>query len=188
MKIAQDYYLIIDLEATCADDKSISSREMEIIEIGAVLLNSQTLNVESEYQTFIKPILHPSLTEFCRSLTSISQENVDSAPLFPDALKQFQSWLYPFSSYLFCSWGNYDRNQIQQDCKLYNLGYPFPGGHMNLKQEFSTVMGLKKKQGMAGALYHLGLELEGTHHRGIDDARNIARIVQAVMARMNSEE
>jgi inhibitor of KinA sporulation pathway (predicted exonuclease) len=41
-------------------------------------------------------------------------------------------------------------------------------------------MGLKKKLGMAQALSLLGIELEGIHHRGIDDARNIARIVQTI--------
>lgn len=29
---------------------------------------------------------------------------------------------------------------------------------------------------MAQALQYLGMELQGTHHRGIDDARNIATI------------
>jgi len=42
---------------------------------------------------------------------------------------------------------------------------------------FSEKQGLKKKQGMAGALKLCGLPLEGTHHRGIDDARNIARML-----------
>ena len=182
MKITQDYYLIIDLEATCADDNSIPRQKMEMIEIGAVMLNSETLQVESEYQTFIKPILHPLLTEFCKSLTSISQTNVDTAPLFPDALKDFQSWFYPFGSYLFCSWGDYDKNQFKQDCKLHGVGYPFPGGHLNIKKAFSVTIDSQKKFGMAGALEKLGLKLEGVHHRGIDDARNIARIVQAVLS------
>jgi len=35
---------------------------------------------------------------------------------------------------------------------------------------------------MSGVLKKLGLQLEGTDHRGIDDARNIARIVQAVLS------
>lgn len=182
MKINQDYYLIVDLEATCADDKSIARQKMEIIEIGAVLLNAKTLTLEGEYQTFIKPILNPQLTDFCKSLTSISQQDVDEAPIFPDAVKNFQSWLYPFGSYLFCSWGDYDRHQFKQDCRLHHVGYPFPGGHLNIKKAFSVLIDSKKKFGMAGALAHLGLELEGTHHRGIDDARNIARIVQTVLS------
>ena len=182
MKIAQNYYLIVDLEATCANDNSIPRQRMEIIEIGAVLLNSKTLEIESEYKTFIKPILHPLLTDFCKSLTSISQKNIDEAPLFPEALKNFQSWFYPFGSYLFCSWGDYDKNQFKQDCKLHGVGYPFPGDHFNLKKAFSLLLDSKKKFGMAEALAKLGIELEGIHHRGIDDARNIARIVQKVLS------
>ncbi len=46
-----------------------------------------------------------------------------------------------------------------------------------LKTEFTSVQGLKKKPGMAEALKLCGLELEGAHHRGIDDARNIARML-----------
>ncbi len=182
MKITQDYYLIIDLEATCADDNSIPRQKMEMIEIGAVMLNCKTLHVETEYQTFIKPILHPVLTEFCKSLTSISQKDVDTAPLFPDALKDFQSWFHPFESYLFCSWGDYDKNQFKQDCKLHGVDYPFPGGHLNIKKAFSVAIDSQKKFGMAGALEKLNLKLEGVHHRGIDDARNIARIVRAVLS------
>jgi len=36
------YFLIVDLEATCSDDGTIPSQEMEIIEIGAVMLNRST--------------------------------------------------------------------------------------------------------------------------------------------------
>ena len=182
MKINQDYYLIVDLEATCADDKSIPRQKMEMIEIGAVMLNSKTLQIESEYQSFIKPILHPLLTDFCKSLTSISQKNVDVAPPFPDALKDFQSWFSPFGRYLFCSWGAYDKHQFKQDCKRHHVGYPFPGGHLNLKKSFSIAIQSQKKFGMAEALQKLGISLEGVHHRGIDDARNIARIVQTVLS------
>ncbi len=35
---------------------------------------------------------------------------------------------------------------------------------------------------MARALARLGIPLEGTHHRGIDDARNIARILPYAVA------
>ena len=36
------YFLIVDLEATCSNDGSIPREEMEIIEIGAVMLNRST--------------------------------------------------------------------------------------------------------------------------------------------------
>jgi inhibitor of KinA sporulation pathway (predicted exonuclease) len=48
---------------------------------------------------------------------------------------------------------------------------------MNLKAEFSEFSGRRKKLGLAEAVRSLGLQFEGSHHRGIDDARNIARVV-----------
>ena len=47
-----------------------------------------------------------------------------------------------------------------------------------MKRAFSEAQARpRKKLGMAEALKHCGLPLEGTHHRGIDDARNIARLL-----------
>ena len=36
--------------------------------------------------------------------------------------------------------------------------------------------GFTKERGMAKALRHANIELEGTHHRGGDDANNIAKL------------
>ena len=37
MRITQAHYLIVDLEATCSDQGEVPPREMETIEIGAVI-------------------------------------------------------------------------------------------------------------------------------------------------------
>jgi len=180
MRIPNAHYLIIDLEATCSDDKSITSSEMEIIEIGAVMQNSRTFEIESEFQTFVKPVRHPELTRFCLELTKIRQSDVDAAPLFPQACEMMKKWMVDFPDALFCSWGNYDRNQFINDCVYHGVEYPFGADHMNLKVQFSKSGGPRKRVGIAGALKYLGLDFEGIHHRGIDDARNIARIVRRV--------
>jgi inhibitor of KinA sporulation pathway (predicted exonuclease) len=180
MRIANDYYLIIDLEATCSKDGAVPRHDMEIIEIGAVMQSSRTFEVESEFQTFICPVRHPDLTEFCSELTGISQENVAAAPPFRDALEALKEWMYGFDDSMFCSWGDYDRNQFLQDCEFHRVAYPFRSGHLNLKAEFSRAVGRAKKLGIAEAVRHLGLDFEGSQHRGLDDARNIARIVRRV--------
>ena len=43
-----------------------------------------------------------------------------------------------------------------------------------------------RRCGMTAALDLLGLPLAGTHHRGIDDARNIARIVQKTLPNVDA--
>jgi inhibitor of KinA sporulation pathway (predicted exonuclease) len=174
------YYLIIDLEATCCDSGTVPRHEMEMIEIGAVMLNSTTWEIDSEFQQFIQPVRHPQLTAFCTQLTSIQQQDVEQAPQFIEAISRFKEWLNLFPNYTFCSWGNYDKNQFIQDCKYHNIPYPFNSEHINIKEKFSEYLGVSKRFGMAEALEHLGLELKGTHHRGIDDARNIAAIYRHI--------
>ncbi|MEM6997030.1 MAG: 3'-5' exonuclease, partial [Myxococcota bacterium] len=71
-----DYYLVIDLEATCDDAGAVPKHESEIIEIGAVLADAFTLAPCEEFQTFVRPVRHPTLTEFCVGLTHITQDHV----------------------------------------------------------------------------------------------------------------
>jgi len=180
MRIPNDHYLIIDLEATCADDGTVPRHEMEIIEIGAVMQSSLTYEIEAEFQTFVRPVRHPLLTDFCTDLTGITQNDLADAPAFADAIEKMKEWANAVDDALFCSWGDYDWKQFQQDCAYHNVPYPFRSGHINLKAEFSRKLGLKKKLGVGDALRHLGMTFEGSPHRGLDDAKNIARIVRRV--------
>lgn len=173
-------YLVIDLEATCDDKGSVPKHQMEIIEIGAVLVDARLFQIQAEFQTFVRPIWHPKLTPFCTELTSITQAQVDAAPKFPAAIAELEDFIRrvaPDRLPLFCSWGNYDKNQFMLDAKLHRVELPFGKDHLNIKKAFSDALGTRKGFGMARALKRLGLPLTGTHHRGIDDARNIARIL-----------
>ncbi|MCX8140390.1 MAG: exonuclease domain-containing protein [Gemmataceae bacterium] len=180
MRIDHAYYLIVDLEATCSEDGTIPPQEMEIIEIGAVLQSARTFAIVSEFQTFVRPVRHPELTPFCTQLTGITPVDLAQAPPFPEALEAMNRWLSPFSDWLFCSWGDYDHKQFLQDCAFHGVAYPFSSGHLNLKAELARVLGLPKRLSLGEALRHLGMEFEGSPHRGLDDARNIARIVRRV--------
>jgi inhibitor of KinA sporulation pathway (predicted exonuclease) len=180
MHIPNDYYLIVDVEATCSDDASVPRQEMEIIEIGAVMQKARTFEVESEFRTFVRPVRHHHLTDFCTALTGITQEDVAVAPGFREAIDAMKKWAYAYDDSLFSSWGDYDRKQFVQDCGYHRIGYPFRSRHKNLKAAFTSAMKLSKKCGIEDALERLGLDFEGNHHRGLDDARNIARIVRCV--------
>jgi len=173
---APNYYLVIDLEATTSDDRSLPPEQMETIEIGAVLADGRTLAPVDEFQSFVRPVRRPRLHPFVTKLTGITQAMVDGAPLFPEAFAALRAKLIDHRHpLLFCSWGRYDRIQLERDCGLHGIPNNMPE-HLNLKTKLFEVTG-KKKLGMAQALALCGLKLEGTHHRGIDDARNIARML-----------
>lgn len=172
---SQQFHLAVDVEATCDNQGSIARHEMEIIEIGAVLLN-QHLEVADEFQTFIRPFKNPVLTPFCQELTSISQSDVDNAPVIHEAFRSLVSWLQAYQPLAWYSWGDYDNKQFQQDCSRTGAPWPFPGSHINAKALYASRMS-GKKLGLDQAIADLGLAWEGTHHRGIDDARNVARVL-----------
>lgn len=177
------YYLVVDLEATCNDDNSFPREEMEIIEIGAVMVNGASLEIVDEFQAFIRPVRHPELTTFCTKLTTITQEMVDSARKFPEVAEPFEYWAKQYPEALLSSWGSYDRSQLLQDYGYHKIEFPFGEQHLNIKAEFAKRTGARRQMGMAGALSKAGLPLIGTHHRGIDDARNIAQLLRFLLTR-----
>ena len=175
------HYLVVDLEATCDQPQSFPRSETEIIEIGAVLVDAASLRPTREFQTFVRPVRHRTLTDFCTRLTSITQERVDRAPRFPQALASLARFAED-KGVLLCSWGRYDWNQLRRDADFHNLRLPFRR-HLNLKQRFSDVLETGRRYGLRGALRRVGLSFVGTPHRGIDDARNIARLLPWVLGR-----
>ncbi len=179
-------YVVVDLEATCWKS-GMSRAEMEIIEIGSVLLASSSGPVLGEWGSFVRPVAHFELSDFCRELTSIRQEDVYSAPYFWEVLPRYLEWIGP-EPFTLCSWGAYDLNQLRQDCQRHSLDFPATfERHINLKSAHARLRGIKP-QGMNGALRHEGLTLEGTHHRGIDDARNIAKLAQIILPALDGEQ
>ena len=182
-----NYHLVVDLEATCwehvasPNGSTIVEPEMEIIEIGAVMLDEQ-FNVIDEFQTFVKPIVTEKLSAFCKNLTHISDDDVSSAPYFKSALLNFLAWIGDRKPFTFYSHGNYDRDQFQKDCARHGIEYPFTN-HVNLKELFSKKTGVKyKNTGLGNCLRLLNLTFEGSKHRGIDDARNIAKIAKILLS------
>lgn len=174
------HYLVVDLEATC-DRTGFPREETEIIEIGAVLVDEETLEPRDEFQTFVRPIAHPTLTAFCTELTSIVQSDVDQAPTFPEAIDALTAWLP--GPVLLSSWGAYDRNQLSRDRHRHRIRLPFGKGHLNIKAAFAE-RAQSRPMGMAAALRRCGIPLVGTHHRGIDDARNIAKLLPYALGRV----
>lgn len=173
-------HIFVDIEATCWKHWR-NENLMETIEIGAVKLD-HSLKHTAEFVSFIRPVIEPQLSEFCKSLTSIQQEDVDQAKTFSVVFTRFVAWMgtEPFTWY---SWGNFDCKQLQRDCRKFKRPWPAAlDNHINLKQMFAEQQKLEEPIGMMRALRRLKIEHNGTHHRALDDARNIAQIAQIVLA------
>ena len=176
-------YLIVDLEATCWEKGSVPSR-METIEIGTVLLATAKGPIEREFDTMVRPVAEPILSAFCTALTSIRQHEVDAAETFPNALQRMLDWVGDAMPFTWCSWGAYDLKQLRSDCRRHRMALPAVlENHINLKREFARLIGIKPPT-MKQALRLMSIRLEGRHHRGIDDARNIAKLACWILPRL----
>ncbi|MBP1308681.1 inhibitor of KinA sporulation pathway (predicted exonuclease) [Paenibacillus sp. 1182] len=118
---------------------------------------------------------------------------MDLAESFEKVLEKFQSWIG--SDYWLCSWGFYDKKQLKSDCELHKLPTSWLRNHISIKHQHggmlkeklekagkpqSEIKRVERGVGMEKALKMLDIPLEGTHHRGIDDARNIAKVFVAI--------
>jgi inhibitor of KinA sporulation pathway (predicted exonuclease) len=166
-------YIILDLEATCWPEKG--KYQSEIIEIGAVKIDEKRQTI-GEFNSFIKPILNPKLSDFCTHLTTIKQEDIDKANTFPHVINLFKNWIGIENYYILCSWGFYDKKQFLADCNLHKLDTEWLKPHISVKHQYANLRSLHKPIGLGSAIMYEGMRFEGTTHRGIDDAKNIARI------------
>ena len=184
--------LLIDLECTCNDDPPLPKGESEIIEIGMVLgpLAPQGFTVIDELQLYVQPTIHPTLTRFCTELTGIAQETINQAPLLKAALSQLTGFLEKHSPIAWGSWGKFDARQFEVEAANKSLPNPLASmPHHNIKQLFARKRG--HRVGLARAVQLSGLRFQGRHHSGLDDARNIGRLIdhddllrEAVMKRL----
>jgi 3'-5' exoribonuclease 1 len=170
-------FIVFDLEATCIDKvKFLNEAETfqnETIEIGAVKVNEKGEVVDT-FNRFVRPILNPILTDYCKDLTKITQKDVDEAESFPEVLRAFREWIG--KDYVLCSWGFYDKSQLKDDCRLHEIESDWVHSHISLKHQHQEIRQLKRGLGTRKALRKEGFTFEGTPHRGIDDALNITKI------------
>ncbi|WP_053853030.1 3'-5' exonuclease [Streptomyces sp. NRRL B-24085] len=166
---------VVDVEATCWPGSPPPRAVSEIIEIGLTVVDLSTAERVERHRILVRPA-RSEVSAFCTELTGLTQEEVDAGLPFGEACRllaaEHASGARPWAS-----WGDYDRHQFTRQCGATGTPYPFGRRHTNAKAVFTEVHGLRKRPGMAQALALAGLPLEGRHHRGEDDAWNIAALV-----------
>ena len=174
-----DVVLVVDVEATCWEGTPPEGEENEIIEIGLCLLDVKTGERRERESILVRPE-RSRVSAFCTELTTLTQAQVEQGISFGEACALLRT-KYLAQQRVWASYGDYDRRQFERQCQRTGVGYPFGATHLNVKTLFALVHALPREVGMAAALARLGLPLEGSHHRGADDAWNIAGILSHLL-------
>lgn len=179
-----DHLLVIDLEATCWDGPPPAGEVSEVIEIGVCPLELSTGRRLAKRSLLIKPT-RSRISEFCTRLTALTPEQVAGGITFTEACEVLRRE-YQSRDRVWASFGDYDRTMFQKQCEATGVPYPFGPRHLNVKTLFAIASGLPHEVGMGEALSLLGVPLEGIHHRGDDDAWNIAGILAGLVAKLRA--
>ena len=181
-----DYFLVLDFEAN-GDHKII--KPMEIIEFPVLKVSGKTFEVESVFHHYVEPAVN-KLCDYCTQVTGITQGMVDGQPRLDLILKELDDWmekeglLQENVKSVFVTCGDWDlKTQLPRETAWH--GYPLPEycrAWINIKRPFEQVT-RRRARGMMGMLKDLGIPHTGKHHSGIDDCKNIAKIVKELAKR-----
>ncbi|MDB0601967.1 3'-5' exonuclease [Tenacibaculum maritimum] len=167
--------VILDLEATCWEQNSSYQRSLsEIIEIGVCVLDINTGGITQNEGILVKPF-KSEVSAFCTELTTLTQEMLDTKGVTLSEACMILREEYKTETLVWASYGEYDKKMLENQCRKWSILYPMNDNHINVKKELSKIS--MKSMGMERALKYIGIKLDGTHHRGVDDARNIAKIL-----------
>lgn len=179
-----DHVIVVDVESTCWDGSPPPGEASEIIEIGICPLELSTGRRLGKRSILIRP-RRSQVSEFCTRLTTLTPEQVNAGVTFTEACEILRRE-YQSRERVWASFGDYDRTMFQKQCESTGVPYPFGPRHVNVKTLFAVGQGLPHEVGMGDALELLGVALEGTHHRGDDDAWNTAGILASLLAKLRA--
>jgi len=180
-----DHVIVIDIESTCWDGgMPPRGQTNDIIEVGICPLELSSGRRLEKRSILVRPE-RSKVSPFCTELTTLTQAQVDAGVAFKTVCKILEDE-YHTPERLWASFGDYDRRQFEKQCRDEGVRYPFGPSHLNAKTLFAVARGLPSEVGLPQAMALLGLKLEGTHHRGHDDAWNIAAVLWETLKKMRA--
>ena len=155
------------------------------------ILKSEKQNIENFISLDVTPTANPQLTKFCTDLTGIDQNMVTNQPKLDEVLRNFHIWLNdekllePTVKFIFVTCGDWDLyTMLPSQCDHFKLTHAdYFNRWINIKKSFYKATGRGVRAGMMGMLKDLNIQHTGRHHSGIDDCKNIAKIVKALAER-----
>ena len=181
-------YVTIDLEMNPLAKEYKAERAIccrEVIEIGAILLDENYQEIDS-FKTFVKPQFNDVIKPHIQKLTNISNDMVENAPFFEEALQMFCSWCKSIGDdILLYQWSESDIEQIRNEMNLKGISSDdsnqiFLSNWFDLQREFGDKLNLSNAVSLKNAVMYAGIDFEGTEHDDLDDARNTAILLKII--------
>lgn len=176
-------FITLDLEWNNVYGKKIKGFFNEIIEFGAVKIDSEG-NVFDEFTCLINTQVGKKLRANTKELTHITNDEIKTGLLFTKAVSEFKKWIGKEESVIM-TWGDSDVRVLIDNCKYFGCGdrIPFLDKYMDLQKYFQRIKCTSKSQqiGLANAAELVGISDDGySLHRALDDSKLTAKCFLAI--------
>ena len=183
-----DIILCFDCEYTCREGSMQTNWEdpkhpPELIEIGLAAFTSPPSQLISTYSSYVRPIVQPVLSTYCKRLLDLSQITIDHAPEWRTVSQDVKQFIKKFhgESLISCCWGD-DKRLLHENTVRNNTSDPFLNvPHANLMELCGRALGLKQRPLHREVVRkHLSLAPASGRHKALDDAMDLTVLLEAV--------
>jgi len=134
-------------------------------------LDAKNFEIIDKFHQYVQPIASKNLTNFCKQLTGISQDQINGQPDLKQTLKSFDEWISNKcvqGKFIFITCGDWDlKKMLPGQAEYFKLSLPdYFNEWINIKFAFKEVTGCKAFS-LSDMLEKLGLTHTGRHHSGI---------------------
>lgn len=174
-------YIVFDLEwnqSAQGKEGSVESMPFEIIEIGAVKLDSD-FQLISEFHQLIRPQVYKQIHFKISEVTHMDMKELETqGELFPDAIREFIEWCG--DDCCFCTWGSMDLTELQRNMAYHGIPIPWekPLLYYDIQKLYSLLYGDGKvKPSLDTAVEEMKIKMDRPFHRALDDAYYTGRVM-----------
>lgn len=181
-------YVVLDLEWNQGMDKKKKDKRrnqpnFEIIEIGAVHLNSDRM-IDGEFNRLIKPQIYRRLHHVAKKLIHVKMEELQKGEPFVEVVSDFLEWCG--EDYIFCTWGPLDLSELQSNMQYYGMKALKDGPirFLDVQKLFSLAYDDGKSRcALETAVDFLAIEKDIPFHRAFSDAYYAGKVLAKVPER-----
>ena len=181
-------HIVVDLEMNEISRKYREVKalcKMEIIEIGAVLLDENYTEI-GHFKTLVKPQFNEEIEPLFERITGITTKMVENAPVFEDGLKMFLSWCQSVNDDIqLYQWSDSDLIQLTKEMCLKEVVLSEKEQHLladwnDFQKEYGDKLMLHRQVSLKNAIMYAGLDFEGKEHDALCDARNTGTLLRII--------
>ena len=174
-------YIVFDLEwnqAPAGRARPNPKLPFEILEIGAVKLNSR-LKTVSEFHETIKPLVYREMNKQTQKIVHLDMNELKNSKTFSPAARHFLEWCG--EDPMFVTWGPSDLFELQRNLEYYKIRYDFPKPllYYDLQKLYSlALMDGKKRPALQEAVEALEIPETKPFHGAFEDAWYTAEVMK----------